>query len=97
LLLEQNRKSATSPHDMEARSSFRAVECVRPAHQRQLTTSCSLMQSRSIGLEYGCAIREVKCLFGVIMDVRHAPREVQEVASEKGIIPYIPADRDEVE
>ncbi len=30
---------------------------------------------------------------GLIMDVRHAPREVQEVAFHKGLIPYIPADR----
>ena len=31
---------------------------------------------------------------GFIMDVRHAPREVQEIAFEKGLIPYIPADRE---
>lgn len=30
---------------------------------------------------------------GFRMDVRHAPREVQEIAFEKGLIPYIPADR----
>jgi hypothetical protein len=30
---------------------------------------------------------------GLLMDVRHAPREVQEIAFEKGLIPYIPADR----
>ena len=30
---------------------------------------------------------------GFMMDVRHAPREVQEIAFEKGLIPYIPADR----
>ncbi len=30
---------------------------------------------------------------GLILDVRVAPREVQEVAFEKGLIPYIPADR----
>ena len=30
---------------------------------------------------------------GFLMDVRHAPREVQEIAFEKGLIPYIPADR----
>ena len=30
---------------------------------------------------------------GFIMDVRHAPREVQEMAFEKGLIPHIPADR----
>jgi hypothetical protein len=29
---------------------------------------------------------------GFIMDIRHAPREAQEVAFEKGLIPYIPAD-----
>lgn len=28
---------------------------------------------------------------GFSMDVRHAPREVQEIAFEKGLIPYIPA------
>ncbi len=30
---------------------------------------------------------------GFMMDVRRAPREVQQVAFEKGLIPYIPADR----
>jgi hypothetical protein len=30
---------------------------------------------------------------GLMMDVRHAPREVQEIAFQKGLIPYIPADR----
>ncbi len=30
---------------------------------------------------------------GFIMDVRDAPREVQEMAFHKGLIPYIPADR----
>ena len=30
---------------------------------------------------------------GFVMDVRHAPREVQVLAYEKGMIPYIPADR----
>jgi Domain of unknown function (DUF6398) len=30
---------------------------------------------------------------GFTIDVRHAPREVQEIAFKKGIIPYIPADR----
>ena len=30
---------------------------------------------------------------GLLMDIRHAPREAQEVAFEKGLIPYIPADR----
>ena len=30
---------------------------------------------------------------GFLMDVRHAPREVQEIAFEKGLIPYISADR----
>jgi hypothetical protein len=30
---------------------------------------------------------------GLIQDVRHFPREVQEVAFLKGLIPYIPADR----
>jgi Domain of unknown function (DUF6398) len=30
---------------------------------------------------------------GLMMDVRHAPREVQEIAFRKGLIPYIPADR----
>jgi hypothetical protein len=30
---------------------------------------------------------------GFDMDIRHAPREAQEVAFEKGLIPYIPADR----
>jgi len=30
---------------------------------------------------------------GFLMDIRSAPRELQEVAFEKGLIPYIPADR----
>lgn len=30
---------------------------------------------------------------GFMMDVRHAPREVQEIAFHKGLIPYMPADR----
>jgi hypothetical protein len=30
---------------------------------------------------------------GFMVDVRHAPREVQEIAYNKGLIPYIPADR----
>jgi hypothetical protein len=30
---------------------------------------------------------------GFMVDVRHAPREVQEIAFQKGLIPYIPADR----
>lgn len=30
---------------------------------------------------------------GFLMDIRNAPRELQEVAFEKGLIPYIPADR----
>jgi hypothetical protein len=31
---------------------------------------------------------------GFLMDIRHAPREAQVIAFEKGLIPYIPADRD---
>lgn len=30
---------------------------------------------------------------GFMVDVRHAPRKVQEIAFNKGLIPYIPADR----
>ena len=30
---------------------------------------------------------------GLMVDVRQAPREVQEIAFQKGLIPYIPADR----
>lgn len=30
---------------------------------------------------------------GLIVDVRHMPREDQEIAFQKGLIPYIPADR----
>ena len=30
---------------------------------------------------------------GVVVDVRAMPREVQEIAYQKGLIPYIPADR----
>lgn len=31
---------------------------------------------------------------GMIVDARRVPREVQEIAYEKGLIPYIPADRE---
>jgi hypothetical protein len=31
---------------------------------------------------------------GMIVDVRGMPREVQEIAFEKGFIPYIPDDRE---
>ena len=34
---------------------------------------------------------------GFVMDVRTCPREMQEAAFQKGLIPYIPADRDEEE
>lgn len=30
---------------------------------------------------------------GFMMDIRQCPREAQEIAFEKGLIPYIPADR----
>ena len=33
---------------------------------------------------------------GLIMDIRNAPREVQEAAYAKGMIPYIPADKKRV-
>src|SRR5687767_9373593 len=32
---------------------------------------------------------------GILVDLREMPREVQEIAFEKGMIPYIPADRDQ--
>jgi hypothetical protein len=32
---------------------------------------------------------------GLPMDIRHAPREIQAIAFEKGLIPYIPADRED--
>jgi len=34
---------------------------------------------------------------GIMIDVRHAPREIQEIAFSKGVIPYIPADRQQGE
>ena len=34
---------------------------------------------------------------GVVVDVRSMPREVQEIAYEKGLIPYVPADRGDKE
>jgi hypothetical protein len=34
---------------------------------------------------------------GLMIDVRQAPREVQEIAFHKGLIPYIPADRQQGE
>jgi hypothetical protein len=30
---------------------------------------------------------------GMMVDIRHAPRELQVIAYEKGLIPYIPSDR----
>jgi len=30
---------------------------------------------------------------GFLMDIRNAPRELQEVAFAKGLIPYVPEDR----
>ena len=34
---------------------------------------------------------------GLIVDARYIPREIQEIAYEKGFIPYIPGDEDEQE
>jgi hypothetical protein len=34
---------------------------------------------------------------GFMVDVRNMPREVQEIAFDKGLIPYIPADQDDIE
>lgn len=31
---------------------------------------------------------------GIIVDIRDTPREIQEIAYAKGLIPYIPADRE---
>ncbi len=31
---------------------------------------------------------------GLLVDIRHMPREVQAMAYQKGVIPYIPADRE---
>ncbi len=31
---------------------------------------------------------------GIMVDIRYMPREVQEIAFEKGLIPYIPDDRE---
>ncbi|MGI4811177.1 MAG: DUF6398 domain-containing protein [Janthinobacterium lividum] len=31
---------------------------------------------------------------GLIVDLRHMPRELQQIAYEKGMIPYVPADRE---
>jgi hypothetical protein len=33
---------------------------------------------------------------GVLLDIRMAPREVQVVAYDRGLIPYVPADREEL-
>ena len=30
---------------------------------------------------------------GIMVDLRQMPREVQEIAFQKGMIPYVPADR----
>jgi hypothetical protein len=31
---------------------------------------------------------------GLLVDLRDMPREIQEIAFEDGLIPYIPADRE---
>jgi hypothetical protein len=31
---------------------------------------------------------------GLVVDLRHMPRAVQVIAFERGLIPYVPADRD---
>ena len=31
---------------------------------------------------------------GMLVDLREMPREVQEIAFQKGMIPYLPADRE---
>jgi len=31
---------------------------------------------------------------GILVDLRNMPREVQEIAFDKGMIPYIPSDRE---
>ncbi len=31
---------------------------------------------------------------GFLVDLRNMPREVQQIAFDKGMIPYIPADRE---
>ena len=32
---------------------------------------------------------------GMLVDLRHMPRKVQEIAFQKGMIPYIPADQEQ--
>ncbi|MDO9103428.1 MAG: DUF6398 domain-containing protein [Methylovulum sp.] len=32
---------------------------------------------------------------GLMLDARHLPREIQEMAYQKGLIPYIPADKEQ--
>ena len=32
---------------------------------------------------------------GMLVDLRDMPREVQQIAFDKGMIPYVPADRDD--
>lgn len=32
---------------------------------------------------------------GLLMDIRQVPTELQRLAYEKGLIPYVPADRQE--
>jgi hypothetical protein len=33
---------------------------------------------------------------GILVDLRDMPREVQQIAFDNGLIPYIPADREKV-
>jgi Domain of unknown function (DUF6398) len=40
-----------------------------------------------------CSMIWMKEVNGLIVDIRRCSREIQEIAFEKGLIPYIPADR----
>ena len=64
--------------------------------------------NKSIADEFGFSNQQMGYLFsaqyfayavgqlvnGLITDARYAPHEIQEIAFAKGLIPYIPADRE---
>ena len=63
-----------------------------PEHWSELATT-EIIQMESIGdAPYSVNLWMVE-VDGFIMDLRSAPRELQEAAFEEGLIPYIPADR----
>jgi hypothetical protein len=43
--------------------------------------------------EEGSLMRYLSAIVALLVDLRQMPRDLQEIAFAKGLIPYIPADR----